>query len=193
MKAMICSLATVALALAAPAARPASADDCCCHCGDGCGVRKVCRLVPDKKKITKTCYGCQCEDICLPGRSCRGCLNCEEVCEDGNCCRPSCGCQDGCDDCKDHKPLCCLQWFDWTPSCAKVRTVKKLVKYTATKEVCSWKWKVEKVCQNCCPGHCCEPGPGGLEVDKSAASDPALSAEDLASIPPVPGTATARR
>jgi hypothetical protein len=57
------------------------ADDCCIHCGCHAHLQKVCRLVPDEKKVTKTHYDVKCEDICLPGRSHK--CGCEWI--------PSCG------------------------------------------------------------------------------------------------------
>ena len=40
----------------------------CPHCG--CSqVKKVCRIVPDVKKITETKYVVECEEVCLPGKS----------------------------------------------------------------------------------------------------------------------------
>jgi hypothetical protein len=96
-----------------------------CHCDD-CGSQasccKVCRCVPSKKKVTKTEYECECEDFCVPGKSSR-CKECDE-----------CG----------HK-----KWV-YTPTCAHVRTRKKLVKKDNTKEVCTVKWVVENLCPNCC-------------------------------------------
>jgi hypothetical protein len=96
-----------------------------CHCDD-CGSQasccKVCRCVPSKKKVTKTEYECECEDFCVPGRSIRS-KECDE-----------CG----------HK-----KWV-YTPTCAQVRTRKKLVKKDNTKEVCTVKWVVENLCPNCC-------------------------------------------
>ncbi len=38
-----------------------------CGCGE---LEKVCRVVPDVKKVTETKFVVDCEDICLPGKSC---------------------------------------------------------------------------------------------------------------------------
>ena len=163
----------------------ATAGDCCCECGNSnCGVRKVCRLVKETKKIEKICYGCECEDYCLPGKSCKGCLNSESTCDDecGDCCTKSC---DSCE-CKDHKPACCLCWFDWTPTCAKVKTRKKLVKYVVTKEIPSWKWKVEEVCAGCCPDNSCTGGADGGVPVQTAGGEYSEAVEADAQIPPVP-------
>jgi len=129
--------------------------DGCCQCGNNCGVRKVCRLVCEKKKIETVCYGCECEDYCLPNKACRGCLNSEAVCT-GDCDK----------DCCAQGPLCCLEWFDWSPTCAKMFHRKKLTKYIVVKEVPSYKWKVEEVCNNCCPDCGCDAGADGVQVER---------------------------
>ncbi len=54
----------------------------CGHCNCDCECTKVCRLVVEEKKVQVVCWGCKCEDFCLPGPSDRGCKNCEEVCDD---------------------------------------------------------------------------------------------------------------
>ena len=132
----------VVLASLAAVPAPVAAGENCCHCGSGCGVRKVCRLVCETKKIKDYCYGCKCDAICLPGKSCRGCLHCDDVCASCG----QCGCDCGC----DHKPLCHLEWYDWKPGCADMLHIKKLVKYEVEREVCSFKWVVEEVCDGCC-------------------------------------------
>ena len=157
--------------LAALINQPALGGDCCCsECGCNDGVRKVCRLVCETKKIETVCYGCECEDFCLPGKSCRGCLNSEEVCAEG--------CSE---DCCAHKPLCNLEWFNWTPGCAKVHNRKKLVKYIVVKEVPSYKWKVEEVCAGCCPDSACAMGADGVPVERAA------DASELENAPAPPG------
>jgi hypothetical protein len=190
MRSMRLTVATFAMAVSGMLAQTAAAGDCCCSCGDNCGVRKVCRLKESTKKIEKVCYGCECEDYCLPGKSCRGCLNVENTCDDG--CSDSCGCESGCATCKvggkESKPWCCLEWFDWKPSCAEVRTRKKLVKYVLTKEVPSWKWEVEEVCSGCCPSGGCSVGADGMEVETPTA-DQIESAEEADAPIPAPPTA----
>lgn len=54
------------------------AGDCCqkCGCEDSC--RKVCRAVPDVKKVKKTVWTHECHDICLPGRT--HTRDCEPTC-----------------------------------------------------------------------------------------------------------------
>ena len=163
--------ATVALTTSA-----VLAGDCCCKCGhDNCGVRKVCRLVRETKKIEKICYGCECADICLPGKSCRGCLNCEDNCAE------ACGSTEPCG--KEQKPDCSFSWWDWTPSCAKVVTKKKLTKYALVKEVPSWKWKIEEVCENCCPDQSCTAAIDGTKVEKVSSLQVEAATADNVTIP----------
>src|SRR3989304_2141859 len=56
----------------------------------GCATRpacgKVCRLVCETKTLTSTCYGSECDTICIPGPSRRGCKHF---------CTKSCGCGGG--------------------------------------------------------------------------------------------------
>jgi hypothetical protein len=108
----------------------ASADCCCEQCGCDCRPHKVCRLVPDKKKVPKITYDCECEDVCVPGPS--------------KICGYKCECEDDCT-CGGHmhrKPI-------WQPTCARVKTRVKLMKKEEIKEVCSWKWVVEDLCPQC--------------------------------------------
>ncbi|MEX2113516.1 MAG: hypothetical protein WD845_10035 [Pirellulales bacterium] len=99
----------------------ASAADCCAHCGCQTSCCKVCRLVPDVKKITTPVYDCECEEFCVPGKS--------------ECCV-------GCDECG------CRKLF-YTPTCGKVRTRVKLVKTNETTEVKTFKCVVEDLCPQC--------------------------------------------
>ncbi len=114
--------------------------DCGCACDDNCD--KVCKLVCEKKKITKIHYACECEDFCVPGRSCFVCDNCAEApCPE----LPKDQCS-----CCAHSPLTDIHWKDWNPGeCGCVKTRKKLVKYEVTAEVPSFKWVVEKRCAAC--------------------------------------------
>ncbi len=110
----------------------------CAHCGEADGCQKVCRLVCENKKITAICWGCACENFCLPGPSTPSCRNCEMVC----------------DETSDPKAPCVqpkkLVWTDWIPGqCGKVFTKKKLMKRTVTKSVPSFKWVVEDLCPQC--------------------------------------------
>jgi hypothetical protein len=165
------TVSVVAAALVGLATQVALAGDCCCHCGGNCGVRKVCRIVPDKRKIEKTAYACECADVCIAGKACRGCLHCEEKCgqrKDGDCCA--------------HRPYALLRWFDWKPTCGKVKTVQKLTKYTVSKEVCGWKWVIEEVCDTCCVVSNCVAAKDGTQVEKPPAS---AAIADIPA-PPVP-------
>ncbi|HJT33709.1 MAG TPA: hypothetical protein VJ783_16810 [Pirellulales bacterium] len=98
-----------------------------CHrCGCHTKCKKICRLVCDTKKVTKTEYSCECEDFCVPGPSHKRGYTCE---------------------CDEHghqhrKPI-------WQPTCAKVHTRKKLVKKEVTQEVPDYKWVVEEYCCIC--------------------------------------------
>jgi hypothetical protein len=169
-------LASVAAALVCAANSNALAGHGCCDCGCGDGVRKVCRVVPDKRKIQKNVYACECADICIAGKSCRGCLQCDEVCGEGKAC-----------DCCSHRPHALLRWFNWEPGCAHVKTVKKLTLYTASKEVCGWKWQIVDVCENCCPSGNCVPADDGTPVQKA----PVGASADEIPMPPVPVKAAA--
>jgi hypothetical protein len=121
------SLITVAGILATAFCCPwALAGDCCQHCGCNSGIRKVCRLTCEVKKVPETTYSCECEDFCVPGRS----LKCGSVCE------TDCN---GCEHCKPN----------WVPQCASVYTRSTLKKTTVDKEKKVYKWVVEYVCDNC--------------------------------------------
>ncbi|MCE9547141.1 MAG: hypothetical protein K8T25_16835 [Planctomycetia bacterium] len=101
----------------------AVADDCCeCGC-------KVCKLVKTEKKVTVTCYGAKCKDICIPGKGCKG----ELVTECVDC---------GKDTCTNEPGRARITYSTDEPACGKVRTVKELVKYEVTKKVPSFKWEV---------------------------------------------------
>jgi hypothetical protein len=113
-----------------------------CRTRPACG--KVCKLVCETTKITAVCYGCECEEICIPSHSRRGCKHCESCCGE-ECCAPAeCECGDrGCSNCQDEGPECKFCWYDWVAcGCAKPRTVKVLTKYQAEKEICWYHWEV---------------------------------------------------
>jgi hypothetical protein len=99
----------------------------CDHCGCQRNCKKICRLVCGKKKETKTVYMCECEDFCVPGHS------------------KKCGVKIECDCDGRHRTII------WQPTCARVRTRKKLVKDEVSKEVPDYKWVVEEYC--CVCGH----------------------------------------
>ena len=112
----------------------------CDHCGCAAPCQKTCRLVCETKKVEITCWGCKCEDFCIPGPSKPGCKHCEMVCED---------CDAGCDPNGVHYQPHKFVWTEWIPGCAKIHTRKKLMKKTITKTIPSYKWVVENLCPQC--------------------------------------------
>jgi|SRR4051794_33120349 hypothetical protein len=96
----------------------------CCAC-------KVCKLVCEQKKLTVTCYGCKCKDICIPGRSQDGCKHCA-TCSGASAAK-----------CGECPPKCEFCWRDWCPcGCAEPRTIHLLTKYQAEKKVPWYHWEV---------------------------------------------------
>lgn len=129
------SLIAILLLSAAPSHGIAQ-EPMCADCHSCCRCERVCRLVREEKKVSITCWGCKCEDVCLPGCSERGCLHREEV-------------FNGVDPevCSTPK---CFSWYDWIPGCPKeFVTKKKLMRKTVTKMVPSFKWVVEDICPTC--------------------------------------------
>lgn len=118
----------------------AAADEFCLDWSrPACG--KVCKLVCEPKKLTATCYGCECKEICIPGPSRRGCKHCAT-------CYGECDC-DPCAACQNEAPKCEFCWRDWFAcGCAKPRSVKTLFKYQAEKKICWYHWEV--VDASCC-------------------------------------------
>lgn len=119
-------------------------DGHCARCGGSGPCHKVCRLVTEEKSVAITCWGCKCEDFCLPGPSKPGCERCELVCGT-------------CDKCRDrnsvHAEPTPFVWTKWTPGTAKIHTKKKLMKKIVTKKVPSHKWVVEDLCDQCVHGN----------------------------------------
>lgn len=113
----------------------------CPHCGRGT-CEPVCKLVCTTRTVEKTCYGCECENVCIPSPS----TKCREHSESAG----KCGL------------LCYLRWTEWCPGCAKPASRKKLAKYVVTREVPSYKWVVVPAC-------CCNRGPGGDYVKPAPA------------------------
>jgi hypothetical protein len=107
----------------------------CCGC-------KVCKLVCEQKKLTVTCYGCKCKDICIPGRSQDGCKHCA-TCSGGSAAK-----------CGECPPKCEFCWRDWCPcGCAEPRTIHVLTKYQAEKKIAWYHWEVVDggtLDANCC-------------------------------------------
>ncbi len=143
MKSAVACLAVAIAGLLANVAAAGSCHDCGCHC-DCC---KVCRCVPEVKKVPKITYDCKCEDFCIPGPS--------------KCCGFKTVCPDDCCGCKlfnhaHREPV-------FAPGCAKVHTKHILVKKEEMKEVCSWKWEVVDLCphcKQCCKHHHADAQPG---------------------------------
>ena len=131
-----------------------------CRSRPACG--KVCKLVCDTETLISTCYGCECDTICVPGPSRPGCKHCSSTCCGcGGC---DAGCCGGCGNCgcQAQPPKCEFCWRDWfARGCAKPRTIKVLTKFIAEKEVCSYHWEVVDACCCSCPvdgcGDACQP------------------------------------
>jgi hypothetical protein len=131
MKSIMVSLAMLTLSCAAPrmAAAECRLGNCCACCGCECQCCKVCKLVPEIRKEVKVCYKCECEDFCVPGKSCIVGWKCvPKDCGCGNRFLP--------------EPI-------WKPSCGCVRTRKKLIKIEELKEVKGFKCVVIKMCPQC--------------------------------------------
>ena len=97
-----------------------------------CGCKRleqVCRVVPDVKKVTQTKFVVECEEICLPGKSCAE----DRLVSDG--------CVTGGQRCETVR----------VPTCDRIVTKKKLKKVTTTVDKPGWKCVVETVCSQC--GH----------------------------------------
>lgn len=98
----------------------------CSNCG--CQqLEKVCKVVPDVKKVTETKFVVECEEICLPGKS-----NCEERIVDDNCAPGQQRCE-----------------MVRVPTCDRIVVKKKLKKVTTTIDKPGWKCVVETVCSQC--------------------------------------------
>jgi hypothetical protein len=90
-------------------------------------LKKVCRVVPDVKKVPETKFVVTCEEICLPGRS-----HCtERVVADQ--------CAPGGQRCETVRE----------PTCDRIVTKKTLKKVTTTVDKPGWKCVVETVCSQC--------------------------------------------
>jgi hypothetical protein len=127
----------------------------CAHCGCQSACEKTCRLVPEEKKVSITCWAVDKEDFCVSaGPSQRGCKHCEEVCEE---------CEK--ESCTHHTAAKTFVWFDWIPNCsANMFTKNKLMKKTITKKVPGYKWVVEDVCPKCEPNVKSVEVPAGTKV-----------------------------
>jgi hypothetical protein len=111
----------------------------CARCGDETCCRAVCHCVPSTEEKKKLCFDCKCEDFCVPGPS----VWCGRKCEAMPLPEDQCGCEQN----------CCISWNIWKPGCAQVRTRKVLVVHEVKKEVPTYKWEVEYLCDSC--RQCC--------------------------------------
>jgi len=155
----------------------------CCH---SCGVRKVCKVVCEMKKVKKTTWVVECEEFCASLPNCK--RPCKSCCNTGNCGEECC-----CDPCASlRRPMV-------PPKCGKVRCRKKLVKKEIICEVPVYKCVV--VCVNsCCEAAACcgeeadspAPAPKAAPAPEAApvpeAPAPAAAAGDIAPVPPLLGT-----
>ena len=116
--------------------------------------------MPSTRKVTKTEFDCECEEFCVPGPSLR------TVCHD---------------DCGKKKII-------YTPTCAEVRTRKKLVKKETSTTVPTTKWVVENLCPKCATEKNSEPAPKDgipkdpMTLDRAASPDygaPVAAAGDV--------------
>jgi hypothetical protein len=138
---LLTRIAFAILLLSVWASNSLADDGCCCAgCGCSCNCQKICRLKEEEKKVEIVCWGCKCEDFCVPYCSERGCKNCDTVCE-------ACGDKESEGICVEPKRHV---WHDWLPGCgAQVYTKHKLMRGVQTKKVPSFKWVVEDLCPEC--------------------------------------------
>lgn len=126
-------------------------DSCgtCPRCG--CGVTKVCRIVPVITKVPKVEYSCKCGDICVLGKS--QCVGTE--------------CVTDCNGCTINQKV-------YEPNCGRVYTTVTPEKKTTMVDKCTYKCVVECVCEKCgcgCGGgntgnsaHSYAPSGGGVVI-----------------------------
>jgi hypothetical protein len=150
---VLCKPAVLGLSLLAVLAgvtANAQEGDGCHQCGCRQRARKVCRVVCGVKKVKQVRWGCRYDDVCLPGP-----------------CRKSC-CDDGCG---SHEVL--------MPTCGKVRSRKRLIRYIGQIEVPIYKYVIEEVCSEC------------GEIDGLPVQPP--REKSVAPAPPVPSDSAAIR
>lgn len=163
-----------------------SDDGCCIRCGRTSCCDVVCVLKRKMKEVEVKCWGCKCEEFCVPGPSKLKCKHCETVCAERG------GCQDG--GCTagrqpQAKPKKFV-WFEWCPGCAKVHTRKRLMLKVVKKQVPIYTWEVRRVCRHC--AGCCE----GAEIipgTEKSVPEPPVSGEILKYRKPVAAAAESRR
>ena len=114
---------------------PVQGHELCHHCQQTRPCTKVCRLKQEKKKVTVTWWGTECEEFCVTGPS----QECTEHCEPIDC-----------SDKKVHSLPKAFRWIEWlAPEHAEMLTKKKLMKKQIEKEISVWVWKVEDLCAQC--------------------------------------------
>ncbi len=131
----------------------------CDHCGCQSSCRKVCRVICEVKKVPKITYDCECEEFCVPGKSCRTKV---------------------CDECGHKKTV-------YTPTCGEVRMRTKLVRKETVEEKVTYRWVVECVCDGCASRCAAQeaPTPGAGEADDApSAPVPPPQASYYAPAPP---------
>lgn len=105
----------------------------CANCGC-CQLKKVCRLVPDVKKVPEVKYTVEAEEVCLLGKSCTEEIVVEDLCA----------------------PNCRRCETVQSPRCGRIVCKKKLKKTTTTIEKPTAKCVLETVCCQC--GCICDVG-----------------------------------
>lgn len=157
--------AVIASLTLASAAAARAGDVRCAHCGV-CGAGdKVCRLVCEEKKVDVVCWGCLCEDFCLPGPSEPGCQHSTTVCDE--CDKPR---VPGAPQVDPKR----FVWREWFPGCARIFTRKKLYKKVETVTVPSYRWVVEELCPHC--QTCCEVAAVDASAEASLPTPPVADA-----------------
>lgn len=128
---LVCCLVLVSCRIAAA--------QCCDHCGCQSNCHQVCRPICEIKKVPKVTYDCECEDFCVPGKSCHSVV---------------------CDECGNKRHV-------YTPTCGDVRTRTKLIKHETTVDKVTYKWVVETVCCGC-RERCAAAEKAGKPLDPAA-------------------------
>lgn len=95
-----------------------------CGCRD---VQKICRVIPDVKKVTETKFVVECAEICLPGKSRHEQRPVPDNCAPG----------------RQRMESVCI------PTCDRIVTKKTLKKITTTVDKPGFKCVVETVCGQC--------------------------------------------
>ena len=145
MKRKLVQMMIIACMWALPVYLPilSAGDGCCSRCKCKAPCTKVCRLECIERAIEVTCWGCKCEDFCVPCRSCLNCEQCDIACKR---CQP-CG-----DPTAEKPPWGCPKkyfWRNWCPTDAEIFSRKRLMKATYIKTVPGFVWVVEDLCESC--------------------------------------------